>query len=199
MAKMIFDLIYADVNGYALSQSARSKATHYDQAHTYGEISFEAFSRVLENVHPKTGEVFYDLGSGTGKAVMLAHLLHHFKRTVGLEYFEELNDAAKSVKERYRREFGTTLGPEKYAQAIDFITTDFLLHDFSDADVVFVHSTCMYDDLIMKLEKKFNQLKKGARVLTVSKPMLSEAFEQYKVQTYNMAWGQATVFFYKKI
>lgn len=38
--------------------------------------------------------VYYDIGSGTGKPVFAAALLHSFKRAVGIEILKSLHDAA---------------------------------------------------------------------------------------------------------
>ena len=54
----------------------------------YGEAEIDSFAWVLHHAHPKPGEVFYDLGSGLGKAVILAFLLHDFQKLVGIELLE---------------------------------------------------------------------------------------------------------------
>lgn len=197
-ARMIFDLLYADINGYAISQAARNRLSHVDQALTYGEVTFDTFAKMLQNVAPAAGEVFCDLGSGTGKAVLAAHMLHDFSRAVGVEVLDDLHQTAISVQSRFGREFRPSLPEPKQKQSVEFIQKDFLHHDFSDADVVFVHATCMYDALLTQLDPQLSKLKPGARVMTVSKPVLAKNLKEYKVQIYNMAWGQATVFFYKK-
>lgn len=47
----------------------------------YGEIDFWSFACLLEDVDPQPGEVFLDIGSGTGKAVYATRLLYS---TLGL-------------------------------------------------------------------------------------------------------------------
>ena len=37
----------------------------------YGEVDFHSFARVLRKINPVPGGVFYDLGSGTAKAVFV--------------------------------------------------------------------------------------------------------------------------------
>ncbi len=48
----------------------------------YGEIGAKGFAEVLHLVEPQEGEVFVDLGSGTGKAVMLAAALYPLSKSV---------------------------------------------------------------------------------------------------------------------
>ena len=50
--------------------------------HQYGEISVKGFAEVLSAVAPSEDDVFVDLGSGTGKAVMLAAALYPVKMSV---------------------------------------------------------------------------------------------------------------------
>ena len=54
---------------------------------TYGEVLFCYFIPLLNLVSPKPGEIFWDLGSGTGKALAIAALAFPFlKKVCGVEY-----------------------------------------------------------------------------------------------------------------
>ncbi len=189
-AKKLFTTLYSDTNGYLISSDARNKLHYHDKAHTYGEIAPDSFYRILSEVEPQPGEVFYDLGSGTGKAVVLAAMLYDFSRCVGIELLRELWEAAEQVKARYEKEM---------RQTIEFVNKDFLTCDLSDAGVVFTHSTCFYDELWIKLLEKFRQLPAGARVITVTKSALVPWLELLNSAEYQMGWGRATVYFYRKV
>jgi len=41
---------------------------------TYGEITFNAFAAILEYCHPMDNKTFVDLGSGTGKGLIVSSL-----------------------------------------------------------------------------------------------------------------------------
>jgi len=56
----------------------------------YGEINILAFHNIIEKAEPKTGEVFYDLGAGAGKAVFSAALYFDFKNCFGVELMDVL-------------------------------------------------------------------------------------------------------------
>lgn len=45
--------------------------------------------------------MFYDLGSGVGKAVIAAAILHNFDKCVGIEYLGSLHSLALSLKADY--------------------------------------------------------------------------------------------------
>jgi hypothetical protein len=168
------------------------------KAHTYGEVTPEGFSAMLKDMgSPATG-AFFDLGSGTGKGIVLASLFGNFSKMMGIEMLEDLYQESKKVLSRYEEVVRPILPGEKKQQVLDVLYGDFLEQDFSYADVVFVHSTCFHDELMVALERKCLLLKKGAKVLLVTKTFQSHFFKFLKSDEYTMTWGKATVNFYEK-
>lgn len=198
-AKSVFTSLYSGINGYTISQRARKKLAYTDKAHTYGEVTPEGFSGMLADVEYKKGGVFYDLGSGTGKGVILSAMFGDFSKIVGIEIIEELFKTSKNILSRFDQEVRLLLDPVKQNSKIDFINSNFLEYDFSDADLIFTHSTCFYDELMLALERKFSNLNKGTKVITVTKSLISPLFKFLKSDEYLMTWGKATVNFYEKI
>ena len=199
VVKTIFDQLYSDIDGYKVSALGRARSDSKNKTLTYGEVAPDSFFQILSSVSPQAGEVFYDLGSGTGKAVMLAGLSFPFQKVVGVEILSELSQVAQSVLIRYRSEFQKTLPQEYMKQTIDFITKDFFDVDISDADVVFAHCTCFSTELMVSLSKKLSELKVGARVITVTQQLNSPLFKLQSSRLYHMAWGNATVWVYERI
>jgi hypothetical protein len=196
----IFNVLYSDVNGYALSNAARQKLNHYDKSHTYGEVSAESIYRILNEVKPKEGEIFYDLGSGTGKAVIMAALTYPFAKCKGVELLDDLHDGAVSVLKRYDTEIKAHMQDQLDQTEIEFIHANFFECDLRDANVIFVHSTCLDEYTMNKLEEKLAyELLPQTRVVTVTKTFQSDVFDLKKYQEYNMAWGKAIAFFYEKV
>ncbi|KAG9413895.1 hypothetical protein AC1031_013106 [Aphanomyces cochlioides] len=70
-----------------LSLQARQGKEEFDTTSSvYGEIAFFPFADIIQSVTTElTGGVFYDLGSGVGKAVVAAALVHKFDKAVGIE------------------------------------------------------------------------------------------------------------------
>lgn len=63
---------------------------------TYGEVEFLHFYSIVEYVKPKQGEVFWDLGCGTGKPVVICGLCFpQLKRVKGVEIFKNLAELGK--------------------------------------------------------------------------------------------------------
>ena len=71
----------------------------------YGEVEFKSFYSILRKINPKPGLIFYDLGSGTGKAVYAARLTQDFSKCIGIEILKGLHNQAFHVTERYNRDF----------------------------------------------------------------------------------------------
>jgi hypothetical protein len=51
-------------------------------------------------VNPAPGGIFYDLGSGTGKAVFAARFVCDFARCIGIEILDGLHKQAASIVNR---------------------------------------------------------------------------------------------------
>lgn len=67
---------------------------------TYGEISPESFLQILDLVNPTQcpSKTFVDLGSGSGKAVLVAALSsHYFKKVAGIEIVPSLYESSIGV------------------------------------------------------------------------------------------------------
>ena len=84
----IFQQLYQAIDGFMLSNRARQKQDAIE--YTYGEIEFLPFIALLSLVKPDHGTVFYDLGSGIGKAVLACAMVYPVHKSVGVELLPEL-------------------------------------------------------------------------------------------------------------
>jgi hypothetical protein len=159
---------------------------------------------VLLKIRPKQGTKFYDLGSGTGKAVLAARLLHDFESCNGIEIINNLHEVAVKLKHKFEQ--GDELVqhtqfvkadnpvPQIHFECGDFLETD----SWFDGDVVFINSTCFDEDLMESLSKKCESLKSNSYVITFTKPLDSKKFEILEKSRYAMSWGTATVYIHKR-
>lgn len=193
------DLLFGTIQGYSLSAAGRAKVgREADPVLTYGEITPESVQYMMEVTNPQTGEVFYDLGSGTGKAVIFAAFLAPFRRATGIELIEDLWQSASDSAARYHTEVKPHLQPEKADQEVDFRLGSMFDHDTSDGDVFFTHCTCFDDPMMEQISKKLETCKSGTRVITVTKGLTSPEFELVHSTPFRLGWGEATLCFYRR-
>lgn len=197
-AKKIFNKLYEKVDGRSLSLKGREDKDLKSKSFVYGEVVPDSFYQLLADVSPQPGQVFYDLGSGTGKAVFLAHLLYDFSHCKGIELVEPLYEASHQVSKMYESEIRPTILDKVDDRKVTLIQGNFLEQDISDADVIFMNSTCFQDDLMEALEVKLECVHANAHIISLSKPLRSPSFHQYKHKMYDFSWGQATAFYHRK-
>lgn len=197
-AQQIFEQLYSGFSGYDIARNEKERMGRQEAATTYGEVIPTAFHDVMLAAEPREGEVFFDLGSGTGKATILAALTFPFSRVVGIELLPGLGDAARQVLSRYDGELRPQLPPENQRQRIDFIDGDFLVQDLSEADVLFAHGTCYGPELMGKLTHKLEELKPGARVVMAGQTLTSPELVFQKMKVMKTDWGSALAAVYKR-
>ena len=183
-----FDGLFKTINGFALSQIARQKGDAIE--YTYGEIEFIPFIALLSLVNPDKDTVFYDLGSGTGKAVLACAMVFTVKKSCGIELFEELHHSACDQKKYLERipEY------QEKARTIHFIQSNFLQTDISDATLIFINASALFGETLNALTQRLKQLKPGTFILMTSKKLSCDVFEIKKETLIQMSWGVVRVF-----
>jgi hypothetical protein len=199
LATAIHDALFTDVNGYALSSLDRTNKTECNNADfTYGEVTPESVRRIIDMLPVKTG-TFCDLGSGTGKAVVLAPVLGQFTHSIGVELLPNLHDTAASVGQRYEKEIKPTLPEAMRNHTLEYRNEDIFLTDLSNVDVVLAHcTTCFAEDTMRRFTKKCEETRPGTHLACISRRLESDCFEQIMVDSCSMGWGTATVYVYRR-
>mmetsp|Transcript_19293 Transcript_19293/g.38544 ORF Transcript_19293/g.38544 Transcript_19293/m.38544 type:complete len:271 (-) Transcript_19293:16-828(-) len=216
----IYEAAFADHPvsvGKAVSKKEREETKQNASTLVYGEINFEAFALAMEKVKHRYGRpneyhsgaegimqapggVFYDIGSGTGKPVIAAIVLHNFARAIGIEYLEGLHVTSLEVLQRWDSEVRYQLDYENPTE-VEFIhgdATDFEVKDWSDGDVLFANSTCFDAPLMEAIAARAASLKKGTFFITLTKRLPSDHFEVLEHEVHQMSWGSATVYIQQK-
>ena len=164
----------------------------------------------IKKLHDNEAGIFYDLGSGTGKAVISMSLFCPFKKLVGIEILRGLWDLSMRSRFAYYKNISDNF--IKYPQLfnferineIEFYNGDFLRQKWTEAAMIFANSTCFSDDLMDKIGiKAMNECKEECIMITVSKKIqnLNSDWESYEEFKRMMSWGLGTIFIYirKKI
>ena len=188
----VFTKLYADIDGFSLSRIARSQHDAID--YTYGEIDFLSFIALLSLAKPNHQTVFYDLGSGTGKAVLACAMVFNVQRSYGIELFESLNNAACTRQKvlRFLPEYAAI------SKTIHFIQGDFLHVDFNDATLVFINATGFIGQTWTEISARLTQTTRCTTVISTSKSLKSDAFTITNVTAVRMSWGVVKAYIQKR-
>jgi len=200
------------------SRAEREKASLLEvQSLTYGEMHFAAMHELLNTVKREHGNlhsgrgVFLDLGSGAGKAVISAGLLHPFERIVGIERLECLSDFAQAASEQY---LGSTLPDGVAKPEAQFMRGDFVellagqeMKELApQVNVCLAVSTCYGDDEMQALARFARLMPADAIIITFTQTLPatlvnSEAkgWALVSQKLMEMMWGPSTCLIYKKV
>ncbi|KTD18023.1 methyltransferase domain-containing protein [Legionella jordanis] len=185
--------LYSNIDGFALSKAARKEIPD-SLEYTYGEIKFEPFIALLSLCQPSSSTIFYDLGSGTGRAVIACALVFNVKKSCGIEIFPQLHDCAKQQQQRLSQ-----LGSyQDLAKHIEFKLGNLLETPIEDASLVFINATTFFSDTWLAISKHLEQIKPGALVISTSKSLQSNLFQTVRETRVEMSWGVVKAFIQKR-
>eukprot|EP01036_Dinobryon_divergens_P025354 gene25354-33892_t len=194
---------------------------------TYGEIEFFSFWNIVQRCCPSKGDVFVDLGHGTGRALIAAALLFgsEFSKIYGVELIPGLYNESIANVLNYQefvkdRSHIFPTYPDVVAEQGDFLAIEDGISSASSvpslsswlraADIVFINSTCFGEEIMCALGRKLSvSLRPGSRVacLTFRLPVeesgsngarVAASFELLHTLQLSMSWGLATCYIYQK-
>jgi len=175
--------IYKGVDGYT------DKLKGYDKkfALTYGEITLGGIQKLIDiyksikpiSSYPSDQRVFYDLGSGIGKnVIMVASMENMMSKGVELvEYrhniaMEAWNKTKKSVQSR-----------------VEFINKSFLDIPLHNAAWIFISNLCMSEQINKELADKLEKDLQKNTLIASSKPLpFSDKFKFVRKCHIPMTW-----------
>jgi len=180
----------------------------------YGEVNFRSISYILlylNNVYKIKEGYFYDLGSGTGRAIIGSVLTHNFEKYIGIELLTSLYNTSMGIKSSFDKDFeifyknNKHLLPEYKTENkpdINFINGDFLKIDLSSASVIFINSTTFSEKLLNDLAMKFNEeCQSGCLVVNTTQELSKLDKNKWEFLPYfrrYMSWGIVTINVYKR-
>ena len=149
---------------------------------TYGEFDLDGFFELLRAAAPREGETFVDVGSGCGRLVLAAALVHNWRACVGIEMLGDLHELATKSHTKLvaaSADLGLQLAPcELVCDEADSALPRALRGGGGDAAaVVFVYATCwpsVGPHLTALSETLAGALPDGSRVITVDKQLVSD-------------------------
>ena len=142
--------------------------------------------RMIDLAELKPGEVFFDLGAGDGRTVIMAAKTYG-ARSVGVEMREDLAKRAMAV-----------IHDNGLSDRVTIVNGDMFKMDLSSADVVYLYLTTSANEKVKpKMEA---ELRKGTRIVSHDyevvgwKPSKVENF----VENPSLGYPSHTIYLYKK-
>lgn len=198
------------------SQQDRRENGVCDPTLSYGEVEIAEFGKLLQRVQKIYGHCsslkgkFYDIGSGVGKAVLLAAMFHGFELCCGIETVNGLHVIAEDKLSRDYVEktipmYSSEEKDERSHTKIRFIWADALEEDhWQEASVVFAHASAFSGSMMRRFAQICELLGSGSLVITCTRPMPESALTRglflglFKDRMAT-SWGVVKVFVYEKL
>ncbi len=182
------DKISATTNGFQLSHLARQNNDAFE--YVYGEIDSTSLLALLSLTHPNPSTIFYDLGSGCGKAVMACAMVFDVKKACGIELFPALDQAAK----QQLAQLALMQDYQDIPKKVEFICGNFLDANLADATVIFISATALFGDTWIRLNQQLEQLTHSPIIITTTKKLLSWRSKIHHQTNVQMSWGRVTAY-----
>jgi SAM-dependent methyltransferase len=153
-----------------------------NSSHTYGEIMPTATDRLIEHLHLRKDDVFYDLGSGVGKVVLHVALRAPIRRVVGVELARRRHRIARRMLDEVR---ATGL---LRAQECELRCADFMRAPLHDATVIYTCSTAFSTPFMNELCARLARLTTGLRWVSTQDVDENPWFQLEDVLRLDMSW-----------
>eukprot|EP00392_Amoebophrya_sp_AT5.2_P014028 g14164.t1 len=162
------DRLFGHANS-GISQNFATSSSHLSaSASTRSSASGATFTKSL--LYPEglfADDVFYDLGSGTGKIVLQVFLTTRARKAVGVELGRRRFEASMAAKAEIQRKIARLMSGSKHLDVFDpgteFRHANILEADLSDATVVFFSSlmfdVCFVERVALKLARESLKLR----------------------------------------
>ena len=188
----IFHQLYENTNGFMLSQQARQRHDALD--YVYGEIEFVSFLALLSLTKLDENTVFYDLGCGTGKAVLACAMVFPIHKGIGVEILPELYLSACTQAEQL-----AMVAPyNELTKKIAFILGDFLDIALDEATLIFINATSLFNPTWENLCLRLEHLPHLTTVITTSKSLPSKEFVVETCTPVEMSWGVVQAYIHQR-
>lgn len=189
------NILYEKANPFQLSMQARGsiQAIPRDDL-TYGEFDIPVLLELLEKINPQKKQTFYDLGNGSGKALIATALYFPHLILKGIEIVSPLHQLAQEKWQEIKSK-----QPKLQQVDIEFVCDNFHNQDIHDADIILVNATAFSQESWQQAIAKLRELKKGCYIIITSKSLPASDYKTFFEGTLQMSWGFTTTRIYKKI
>ena len=153
---------------------------------TYGEILPQSINTIIDTLDINENDIFYDLGSGTGKIPLQVFFTTPIKECYGIEAYKPRADIAdkkyRLIKQEYKNFFNET------TKLIN-IEDNFLTAKLHNPTIIFMDSLCFSEDTMKKISNKLNNLPTLKHIISIKK-IQSDRFELQTTLKLESSWSK---------
>jgi hypothetical protein len=189
----------------AISRNEQIEMDYNTSTLSYGEISFKTFDQVLRRLESlgyifDNNSRFIDIGSGVGKLVIYAAILHNFAACHGIEILSSLYQVSRIALSRWTDTCVRLKLRRKRHIDVQFFCGDALKLNWDKSSLIFLHATAFDDAMMTVLSDKIKRSPPNSYIVTISRPLQldTDYFELLQVFELLTSWGIATAFIYKR-
>lgn len=178
------DRLFQHHNAFLIAKEASEGLN--DSSYIYGEVTVSTLLDLLAMLSPNVNDVFYDLGSGIGKTLLVVKWRYPEVNVKGIEKLAALHAVAEQIAQK------------QTSHPITPICADFLEWDFTDATIVFINATAFSVPLWNALLEKLWMLKPQTKIIVTSKTLPENGFIERYAGMEQMSWGLCSTYIYEK-
>jgi SAM-dependent methyltransferase len=171
-----------ELHGYEADEADEARVLATNSSHVYGEIMPTATDRLIEHLHLRKDDVFYDLGSGVGKVVLQVALRAPIRRVVGVELARRRHRIARRVLHVVQ---ATGL---LRARECELRCADFMRAPLHDATLIYTCSTAFSTPFMNELCARLARLTTGLRWVSTQDLDENPWFQLEDVLRLDMSW-----------
>lgn len=172
---------------FTLSRKATREYGLPEDLTVYGETPWTTLETICRTVALTPEDVFVELGFGTGRNLLFVPLYFHC-RAIGFEMIPAFVERMPWL-----------LHSNHLTQSVTIYAQNWLEADLSEGSVFFLVGTCYNDRHLQQATHKLREVPAGARIITVSWPLLDPAFCLLTQKELPFSWGRGTVYFHQRL
>lgn len=211
--EVLLEQVRPDVAKLIVLESLAGTSEEEDDVLVYGEIALKDFVELLDKhgdvsaeakENGSDGRVFFDLGSGTGKGVLVAGLCRHFSFAFGIEILPCVGAIAEVLVGDFTRDVLPGGRPARAplieidTKVGDFFQPNFL-KQWQAADFVFCNCVTWDDATMRRLSKAAEKMRPGTKFVTVLCPLDSPKFVLLEEVEIGFSWGHVEVLVHRRL
>lgn len=164
-------------------------------AETYGEILCESMQKLIKKMQINQQDIFYDLGSGTGKVVMQVFLSTSVKAAYGIECMPHLHQFAQAAQQQLQQELPAFYHHERQ---LHYYLGSFFDISFRDATIIYIGSPCFTQSMLNTLSRQMNQLPQLHTIISLRPFNHLEHLHFKKAIRVECSWDSALCYLYQR-